>query len=620
MERGVSIKTFARSQLLRACLLFAVPLLGLWFSRHAIDDYDANFLSGVSQAIEQEAGASAAQRQEGLAFFRQYPASALCRGDANGPMVPSKEALSELCSDLLQLRAIRLASLGSLWLGLLALCVMLACAGLAFSSRQAQYLSFVTGWNVLRVASLVQVVAQGFVLVMLSYWLSAFFLNIYVPKLIAVLACLAAIAAYRAIRAIFHEPADKLSVEGEELARSGSPALWSRVEAICSRLGTQPPDQIIGGIDDNFFVTEHPVHLGERVLHGRTLFVSLSLLRRLEKREADAILAHEMAHFSGQDTAHSKRMAPLLSRYVHYLGELAAGVVSLPIFFFMQFYYLLFQFALARTERARELRADRIGAETTSAEAMGISLIKVGAYSAYRARVERGLFERNSRHSSLDIAHSMALGFDEYAHGPRLQADLQSSAFPHPFDHHPELDARLANVGASIAPERVPELLSLAPNESWFSEIECAAEIEDALWGHYQARFQAQHEENLALRYLPATPEERALVERYFPPGPLRSKQGEALGELDCEQLSYREWDAPVRLSEITELVTLQRVIRGNALSITVKPEAGKPRKLQLPLRRLADADVTVAKIARYHSRARRAKSFSTAPAQSAVA
>ena len=183
----------------------------------------------------------------------------------------------------------------------------------------------------------------------------------------------------------------KLEVEGELLTRAASPALWARVDGLCRKLGTRPCDNIIGGIDDNFFVTEHPVQLGDRVLRGRTLFVSLSLLKRLAKPEADAILAHEAAHFSGGDTEYSKKTSPMLARFQNYLQALHEGGLSRPVFSFMLLYWSLLQLGLSRSSREREFRADKLAAEATSPASMANALCKVAAYSSYRGRVEASL-------------------------------------------------------------------------------------------------------------------------------------------------------------------------------------------------------------------------------------
>ena len=138
---------------------------------------------------------------------------------------------------------------------------MFVCAGLAFASRELQYVSFVAGWNILRVASAFQVLIQGFIAVMLSFWVTVVLTERYFIKLVAIIAIAALVAAFTVIVAIFRKPDDTLTVEGEVITRAASPALWARVDGLCRRLGTQPVTHIVGGIDDNFFVTEHPVHL-----------------------------------------------------------------------------------------------------------------------------------------------------------------------------------------------------------------------------------------------------------------------------------------------------------------------------------------------------------------------
>ena len=56
------------------------------------------------------------------------------------------------------------------------------------------------------------------------------------------------------------------------------------------------------------------IELDEVRYTGRTLYVSLSLLRVLEQDEADAVLAHELAHFHGGHTAVSASLVPMQAR------------------------------------------------------------------------------------------------------------------------------------------------------------------------------------------------------------------------------------------------------------------------------------------------------------------
>ncbi len=610
METGFSRLGFVSRYVLPALLLFAVPSLGLWFSRHAQRGWDAQFLRSVHDAIAADASVAPERRVEIESFYAANPPSFLCAGDADARAALPPEFVESACGDYAQLRWIGLTSLGSIALGVLSLVVIMLCATLAFSSRRTQYLSVLTGWHFLRATSLIQVLAQGFVAVMLSFWMTAYFFERYYLKLILALGALAVIGAFAVIKAIVQRLNDDLRVDGEALSRASSPTLWKRIDAICERLGTRPPDHIVGGIDDNFFVTEHPVDVPSGQLTGRTLFVSLALLKRLERSEADAVLTHEMAHFSGGDTQHSKLLAPLLARYATYLDALYSNALSRPIFYFMLFYRSVLELALGRSSRERELRADRLAAETTSPKDMALALIKVAAYSSYRSRVEERLFEGNKAHADLAISQRVALGFTDYAMGPRLTDDLHASRFPHPFDSHPQLEQRISNVGARVDPSDIPAAVTAAVSDSWFSEIGDADQIEQRLWKAYEERFKAVHDATLAYRYLPSNADERAHVERYFPKVELRSKQGELLAELDCAQIKHVSWDQPLAWVDISE-ARVNDALLGKELKLVANLDLTTVKR-EIALRHFGDSDGALATIERYYGRALAAKAHAS--------
>jgi Zn-dependent protease with chaperone function len=609
---------FIRAYVLPALLLFAMPVAGCLFVGYANASWDREFLAAAEQSISGDQSVNAAEKAAALAFYQSTPPSRLCAdGAAAHPEMPA-EFFAQACGDYRQVGWIRTASVSSIGLGVLSLAVMLACAGLAFASRELQYASFVAGWNVLRVASAIQVLAQGFIAVMLSFWVTVVLTERYFGKLIAVVAIAAVVAAFKVILAIFKKPDDTLTVEGEVITRAASPALWARVDALCRRLGTQPATHIVGGIDDNFFVTEHPVHLNGQVLTGRILFVSLSLLKRLDKSEADAVLAHEMAHFSGGDTEYSKRTSPLLSRFRTYLGALHEGGLSWPVFNFMLLYWTLVQLALSTSSRAREFRADRLAAEATSPASMAGALCRVAAYSSYRGRVEASLFNRNTGHDSLDIGSRVAAGFMEYARGPHLASDLSAASFPHPFDSHPPLGARMSALGVNLGNAGVANAVAKAAGETWFSEIVDADRIEAALWTAYESRFQAAHEMSLAYRYLPATAEERAHVERFFPPVHLAGKPGEPSLAIDCAQLHYGAWPAAVSWSAVKDITAADQTFRGKVVTFQVHTAAGGTEKRTVPLSKLTGGDDAILQVvSHYCNRHQHAVAFQSQSAAS---
>ncbi len=550
-----------RAVVLPAVLLFVVPLFAYWFSNDALNDWDAEILASIESSIANAADLDDAQRSDLLAFYRAVPASVACT-DFGPDLAGYRESLGEGCSDLSQFGWARRVSLASIFLGLLAALVAGLCALAAFVSRPFQYGSFVVGWNLLRVLSALQVVAQGALVVWLSFWVTALWFNLYFPKLILLAGVAALFAVLAVVAAIFKRPPEGFEVDAEVLEPSDAPEFWAHVRALCERVQTTPPDHILVGIDDNFFVTESKVRVGDRELEGRTLFASLSLLRQLERSEADAVLAHEMAHLLGGDTGHSKKLAPMLARFGIYLDALASGGLTLPVFFFMRAYNTLFQLSLSRSSRQAELAADALAAKTTSPGDIARSLVKVGAYSNFRQRVESELFATEERQSHLAISQRVAAGFTNYAQSKRVQSDLQGAVTPHPFDTHPPLGARLAHVGASFTAEELQALLVLERTSSWVAAIPTADAIESRMWSAYEARFSEAHELSLAYRYEPSTDEERQHVEKYFPPRNFAGKKPGYEVQMDFAQLSAPHWEAPVTFAEVGSASTNERVFK----------------------------------------------------------
>jgi Zn-dependent protease with chaperone function len=587
-----------RSLLLPAVLLFVLPAFAIWFTGHARDSYDEKFLALVMPQIDKDATLTAEDRAKARDFYRSVPPSYACLS-SEAELADYRESLGDSCSDYQQFAYAHLASLAALGIGLLAVLFALLCSLAAFLSREAQYLSFVLGWNVLKVVGAVETVLQGGLLVWLSFWMTALWTERYFVKLILVAACLAAVAAFKVIVAIFKKPEEGIDVEGELVPEAAAPELWARIRELCTKLGTAPPDHIIAGIDDNFFVTESQVRVGGQSLAGRVLYVSLSLLRTLHRSEADAVLAHEMAHLLGGDTGHSKKLAPLIGRFAHYLGALHEGLVSRPVYHFMLAYFGVFQLAVNRGRRAAEFAADAAAARVTSPFDIARSLVKVNAYSSYRGRVEEKLFEHDQLHAELGIAARVASGFDSYARTEALHFDLHESVTPHPFDSHPPLRERIASVGVKLEPAEYEKVLVEPVTSSWVDAIGDAAGIEGRLWTTYEQRFAEAHDLVLAYRYEPATPEEQAHVERHFPPV---SFEGEVSASMNFAELRYSEWERPIRFADIASASVDERMFK-KYLDLKLHDASLFKGKYSVCLSKLADGDSLLACFGRYYGR-----------------
>lgn len=589
MNSTLSLPGFLRVYALPALWLFALPLFGLWFTDHATGRFDRDVLATIEQQLSRNAELDGSRRQELLAYFRAVPASVACLSGAE-ELAGFRNSLGEACSDARQFDWMRLLALASVVLGAVSALIALLCALAAFVSRPFQYGSFVVGWNVLRVTGALQALAQGALAVWLSYWMTAVWFERYYPKLIIIVGVLAAMALFLVVAAIFRRPSMDFEVEAEVLEPSHAPELWAHVRRLCERLETPPPDHILVGIDTNFFVTESEVRVGTRTLTGRTLFVSLSLLRMLERSEADAVLAHEMAHLLGGDTGHSKRLAPMLAHFGQYLDALREGMLTLPIFHFMLAYRGLFELSLGRSRRESELAADRLAAGITSGRDIARSLVKVGAYASFRNRVEEALFARSEQQESVAIAQRVAHGFAEYARSEAVQGDVNGSVTPHPFDSHPPLAARLRNVGEALSSADVVELLLKPTQASWASAILEADAIEARLWGVYEERFAKAHDLALAYRYVPSTEAERQHVEKHFPPLTFEGKEAGLEVRLDFAQVSCTEWEEPVRLEQVKSASTEERMFK-KYLDLQLQGGGLFKGKRSICLSKLQDAD-----------------------------
>ncbi|WP_246137026.1 M48 family metallopeptidase [Myxococcus llanfairpwllgwyngyllgogerychwyrndrobwllllantysiliogogogochensis] len=607
---------FLRGYVLPALWLFALPLFGLWFTGHATSSVDGDVLSSIEQQVAQDTQLDEQQRQETLAFFRAVPASAACLS-TDAELANFRSNLGGVCKDVQQFDWMHSLALGLLALGLATTVIALLCGLAAFVSRPFQYGSFVIGWNVLRVTGALQAIGQGGLAVWLSYWVTALWFNRYSPKLILVVGALAAMAIFMVVVAIFRRPPMDFEVEAEVLEESKAPELWAHVRKLCARLQTPPPNNILAGIDANFFVTEGDVRVGDRTLSGRTLYVSLSLLRLMEQSEADAVLAHEMGHLLGGDTGHGKRLAPMLAHFGQYLQTLHEGGLTRPIYHFMVAYRGLFELSLGRSRRASELAADRLAAGITSGRDIARSLVKVGAYAGFRERVESDLFSRDERQQSVAIARRVALGFAEYAQSDAVHGDLHGTVTPHPFDSHPPLSARLENVNARLAPADMAQVLLEPVTFSWVTTIEDVDAIEARLWGAYEARFSQAHDMVLAYRYVPSNEAEREHVERHFPPLTFEGKDVGVDAQLDFAQVSYTEWEEPVLLEHVTNASTADRMFK-KYLDLQLAGEGRSKEKRSICLSKLKDPDALLRAFEHYLGRSRAMKEYQARSQQAA--
>jgi Zn-dependent protease with chaperone function len=385
MERDSIRGELVRVLLMAALALFAIPALTYGFVRHAQAVQDREYVKYVEDEVRR--GNTPTEEQDAvIAAFRQHPLSRIC--DDNDPAVDRfRAAACPMWDTVWQFDIARKASLGTLALGVAILVGIGGLGALAFASRSAQLWSLVVGWRVLMLGSAAEVVLQGAMCLWLSFWVTAFFFERYYIKLVLVAGLFALLGVAAVVTAIFRRSRLDNRVVGEVVSEQEAPRLWKRVREIAAKMKTAPPDHLVAGIDASFFVTEAGLEVAGKRLAGRCLYVSIPLLKVLDRPQADAVLVHELAHFRGGDTQASAKLGPRLLQFDHYVEAMGASGLSRLVWPFMQLDRLILQAALSRDSRAREFQADRAAARLVSPQAIVEALVKIVAYSSYRAVV-----------------------------------------------------------------------------------------------------------------------------------------------------------------------------------------------------------------------------------------
>lgn len=531
----LTIGGFAKTFVIPALLIFAIPIIAWIFFEYAESRYDNIAREELVGRIRNDQKMSDDERAEAIAFFEKVPFSVLI-------MQPEVAANTD---DGIRFRyttfrwMIRLSA-ASVVSGVAVFVFAGLCVLLSLRSQFFQYWSLAIGWQVLRIYGALQTILVAILVVEMSFWVTAIVFERYHIKLIVIAAVIAIASVAAVIKAIFTSPKTDWTVEGILLSREGATALWQELTGICEKVGTSPPDQIVAGIDDSFYVTEHPMTVDGTVYRGKTLFVSLPLLKQLHSTEADAILAHEMAHFSGNDTLFSRRISPLLRRYDIYLYGLHEGGLTKPVYHFMVCFRALFDLSLNKLSREREYRADKIAGEVTSNRDFAAALLRVVAYSKFRRVVETELFRQKQVLKVADISDRLDKGFVPYTSEFVNDPMISQSETAHPFDTHPPTSKRLSQMGIELSVESARQLLDARVDGGWYARIPNAAELELKMWQAFEERFRDTHEKSLPYLLFPETPEELAIVEAVFPPVSFVNDQGTLT--MDYDKIHHPPW------------------------------------------------------------------------------
>ena len=289
------------------------------------------------------------------------------------------------------------------------------------------------------------------------------------------------------------------TVPGRVLTAEACPGLWGYVTGLAERVGSDPPQNLVVGFAPTFFVTEADVQCLDGLLNGRTMYLSLPLCRILTTDELSGVIAHELGHFKGEDTAFSLHFYPI---YRGALGSLIgvkesasrinsifsaipffainllglAGSLSLfPSGYMIGYFLECFAGAENAVSRDRELAADSVAASVAGAPAIATALVKLYAFTEEWNGLVGSIRDRlaaewaSEREATPDATSFFANVGELYAYRVRQAATLESlesldtMTIPHPTDSHPPLSARLAALGLTVE-SVTPGALDVSPS------------------------------------------------------------------------------------------------------------------------------------------------------------
>ncbi len=107
------------------------------------------------------------------------------------------------------------------------------------------------------------------------------------------------------------------------ITKEQAPKLFELISNLCTKMNNSIPNNIVLELGINFFVTESKVIAFDGEYKSRTLCLSAPMMHVLNPDELKAIIAHELAHFTGYDTAYSKRFYPVYRGTSSALNDMA---------------------------------------------------------------------------------------------------------------------------------------------------------------------------------------------------------------------------------------------------------------------------------------------------------
>ncbi|MEM7469252.1 MAG: M48 family metalloprotease [Pseudomonadota bacterium] len=283
-------------------------------------------------------------------------------------------------------------------------------------------------------------------------------------------------------------------VLGTKLEADKHPKLFSLIKDISQNLGARNPENVVLGLEPNFYVTSADVQLigKEDTLEGETLYLSLPLSRILRLEEIKGIIGHELGHFRGEDTVYSLKFSPVYAGLSHAVSAMssddgdgaAASVATIPALSVLSYIIDVFHTNVSSVSREREFEADKAASEVVDPKYLASSLLKIGLYAGAWNDLEHKVVDRmqgvGKIARNLSQVFSSIVKFDVNEETiPEVIDSIAEDTISHPTDSHPPTAVRIENLGLKV--KEIERDLLIMPETSCLELFHNPVEIEEEL-------------------------------------------------------------------------------------------------------------------------------------------
>jgi len=306
------------------------------------------------------------------------------------------------------------------------------------------------GWLLATSAALAKIFLLIPLLAYGIYELTSLAANRFAPQLILGIVIGGCAALWRSAAVLLRRvPLEFNEPMSRPVSAADAPELWAVLREASSRLETDPPDNVVIGMKQNFYVTELSVRSDLAKVDGRTLFLSLPLMRRLSADEVLAIVGHELGHFIGEDTRITREFYPMRFKANETLRAIArSGWVGWSSVHSLLFFQWSFGAAEQATSRERELKADQVAARLTSPAIAARALVR---FQIFNEALNVGITGNGGRRLDHPLVESLRPIIEQNLLPKEdFWTRLFEESTPHPVDSHPKLRVRLDSLGQSL--------------------------------------------------------------------------------------------------------------------------------------------------------------------------